>query len=160
MTAASEVTLRAADQDDCARALAWANDPAARAASFSVAPIGEDEHVRWFESSLRGARTLYVIEALAQPAGLVRLDPIDRETAEVGIVIGAEFRGQGLAASALRALLPRAAAAGFRLLLARIREENVVSQRVFAAVGFESAGHTSVLGVRALQFTRRLDGQL
>ena len=158
MTAMPKVTLRAAAPDDSARVLAWANDPATRAASFSGKTIDATEHARWYEQSLSGARRLFVIQSDGEPAGLVRLDPVDAATFEVGIVVDPELRGRGIAKQALEALVPHALGAGTRSLLARIRVENKASRRLFASAGYVAGGETSVQGIPAVVLRRSLSG--
>lgn len=156
MTSKPKVTLRAADSGDSARVLAWANDPAARAASFSGETIGAAEHERWYQKSLGGARRLFVIENHGEPAGLVRLDPIDAAAFEVGIVVDSAFRGRGIAKLALAALDQQALAAGGESLLARIRVENRPSRRLFASAGYMACGETNVRGIPAVLLRRDL----
>jgi RimJ/RimL family protein N-acetyltransferase len=152
----STVTLRPALPSDQDRVFAWANDPLTRAASFRAAPISPQEHARWYTASLEGARLLYIAEADAHAIGLMRLDPIDGDVAEVGLTIANEFRGRRLSVPALRALAQVAVTAGFSSLLARIREDNQRSQHVFESAGFSCVRRAAVHGIPAREYTLQL----
>lgn len=56
---------------------------------------------------------------------------------EFAYAVGAAYRGQGLAARAITALLPTARAAGYRCATLTIAQGNVASERVAAAAGFQ-----------------------
>ncbi|HEY5566505.1 MAG TPA: GNAT family N-acetyltransferase [Gammaproteobacteria bacterium] len=147
-----EIRLRRALPDDCERVLAWANDPVTRAASFRSETIPPDVHRRWYDDSLRGARTLYIAESNAIAIGLARLDTIDGETAEVGLTLAADHRGRGHAARVLDALCKQAAAAGLRKLVARIRDDNIKSRVVFERAGFARRSTETVDGIGATRY--------
>ena len=147
-----EIRLRPALPDDCERVFAWANDPVTRAASFNAATIPLDVHRRWYDASLRGARTLYIAEANSTAIGLARLDPVDGETAEVGLTLAADHRGRGHAVRVLDALCKRAAASGLRKLIARIRDDNLRSRVVFERAGFERRSEETVDGIAATRY--------
>ena len=74
------------------------------------------------------------------------------ETAEVGITVAPERRREGLAPRILRAGRATASALGYTLLVARIRADNTVSQRVFEEVGFQLAAEQMFHGTRALRY--------
>lgn len=152
------IRLRPARLRDRKRIFRWANDPAARAASFHEKEIPARVHRRWYDASLRGARLLYVVELDSEAIGVTRLDAVDGEddAAEVGIVLDARYRGRGLAVPALLALSEIAADARLRRLIARIRVDNAASRRVFEKAGFTHSGEETVGGVETLQYTLEL----
>jgi RimJ/RimL family protein N-acetyltransferase len=150
------VTLRPAAPGDRARVLEWSNDPAARAASFDSAPIAPDAHAAWYASSLAGARQLFIAEQDASAVGLARLERIDATTAEVGLVLAAEWRGRGLALPVLEALCDAATATGFARLVARVRNDNPRSLHTFARAGFARDGEETVNAATATRFVLAL----
>lgn len=152
----SAIELRPASAEDCDLVFRWANDPETRAASFNSEPISLEAHRHWYREALSGARTLQIAERDAQPIGLARLDPVDAGTAEVGLLLDAQYRGQGLAIGLLRALLDFAARSGLRLLIARIRADNNRSRRVFERAGFLFAGKETIGDVNAVRYNYRL----
>jgi RimJ/RimL family protein N-acetyltransferase len=155
---AAEVRLRRARWTDRKMAFRWANDPAARAASFHEEAIPQRVHRRWFHASLRGARLLHVVELGSEAIGITRLDRVgdDEDAAEVGIVLAPEHRGRGLALPALRALQQLATDARIHRLIARIRADNAASRRVFEKSGFTRTGEETIHGVRTLIYSLEL----
>jgi RimJ/RimL family protein N-acetyltransferase len=151
------VRLRPATEADRALTFKWANDPQVRAASFFSAPITEDQHRAWYAKSLAGARTLYIVEWRNVAIGLLRLDPLSKGTAEIGITIGAEYRGRGFAVPALEALCTVAADTGTQTLVARIRIDNPRSRRTFERAGFRCERSDAVNGVAGFKLVRELD---
>lgn len=136
----------------------WANDPAARAASFHEDGIPRQVHRRWYHASLRGARLLHVVELDSEAIGVTRLDSLDddEDAAEVGIVLAPEHRGRGLALPALKALNRLARDARIHRLIARIRADNTPSRRVFEKAGFALTGEETINDVRTLLYTLEL----
>jgi N-acetylneuraminate synthase len=151
------VTLRRASAADLERTFAWANDPVARAVSFSSAPIPHAEHVAWFERQLaRSDHKLLIAEYHGQPIGVVRLQPLaDRPaTCVISINIAPEARGRGLGVATLMAATPYARALGFDRIRALIRPDNHASVRAFVNAGYVQAGSTHVGEHEALVFER------
>ena len=72
--------------------------------------------------------------------------------AEVSLTIAPEHRCRGLGTSALLLLTEKAASFGVSELLARIRRNNIPSQRTFQRAGFEQSGEEDVNGVPALRY--------
>src|SRR6185503_18123098 len=66
------VRLRPAAMGDADRLLAWANDAATRAASFSTAPITRAEHLGWMARTLADPDHLHFIAEDGEPVGQVR----------------------------------------------------------------------------------------
>jgi len=154
----AEVTLRTAEPGDRDRVLEWSNEPGTRAASFRNEPIGKAEHAAWFAASLAGARQLYIAESHATPIGLARLDPLDAETAEVGLVLAAEWRGRGLALPVLAALSDTASRSGLKRLVARVRNDNPRSLRTFERAGYRRDGDETVSATAAARYVLELGG--
>jgi RimJ/RimL family protein N-acetyltransferase len=136
------VKLRPATADDADLLLAWRNDPATRAASFSSDEITRDQHVRWLEGKLDDERcALLIVEESGEPVGQVRLER-DGNTAEVHIALAPAARGRAIGRQALRAavaLVP--ATLGVRRVEARVKDDNEASLRTFQAAGFRIARH-------------------
>lgn len=156
---AAKLRLRRARWTDRKSIFRWANDPAARAASFHDEAIPRHVHRRWYHASLLGARLLHVVELDSEAIGVTRLDSVegDEDTAEVGIVLAPEHRGRGLALPALLALNRVAVNARLRRLIARIRADNLASRRAFEKAGFTATGEETINGIRALRYTLDLD---
>jgi UDP-2,4-diacetamido-2,4,6-trideoxy-beta-L-altropyranose hydrolase len=153
----SRVRLRKVRLQDRERVWEWANEPQARAVSFSSDPIPWDQHVRWFEARLTDAhcRFYVAINREEEPVGQVRYD-IDDGEAEVSVTVSPRFRGKGLGGEILRrgaaALLNESDVVSIR---AFVKEGNAPSVRVFRKAGFREAGTAMIRGHRALRFTLR-----
>ena len=152
----SGVRLRKARLQDREQVWEWANEPKARAASFSPEPIPWDQHVRWFEAKLRDphCRFYVVINQEEEPVGQVRYD-CDGGEAEVSISLSARFRGKGLGGEILRlgSLTILNEESGVASIRALVKEGNISSVRLFRHAGFREEGPVVVRGHRALRFT-------
>lgn len=105
--------------------------------------------VEWIEESGRcwaeGVRASFVMVEIATAElvgtlGLVRLDP-DRDTAEVGYLVGRDARGRGFAPRAVRLVTPWVLRdLGYRRLELQTDVRNHASQRVAEKAGFRREG--------------------
>lgn len=152
-----DLSLRRATAADAELTFGWANDPATRAASFHCAAIERGEHERWLQGSLAGEqRVLFIAERAGLPVGVLRLDRVSPECAEIGITVAPERRGQGLALPVLQAGIQHARRLGVMWLVARIRPENVRSLHSFSNAGFRPVGPEVVHGQPALRYELHL----
>lgn len=91
------------------------------------------ESIEW---GLRLRRSGHIIGT----CGLHSFSP-NRRVAEVGCLLARRYWGRGLMREALQAVLAFGThSLGLRLLLAEIDEDNLPSQRLFAALGFRAVG--------------------
>jgi RimJ/RimL family protein N-acetyltransferase len=91
-----------------------------------------------YEAAVVGARPEWVW-AIAAPAALAGAVSFVPPRAELEWWIGAPFRGRGLAAAALKRLLPLLAGE-FGTLVAHVEAENAASRRTAARAGFRLIG--------------------
>lgn len=146
--------LRAAVAADCDLLLAWANDPAVRAASFHGAIIGRAEHRQWLARKLEDENAvLWIAETNAgAPAGVVRFEISGRE-AVMSIALDARFRGQGFGHFLIRRACERIM--GEKQLLeqvtALVKKENFSSIRAFQNAGFRMVGRAQINGCQAVR---------
>lgn len=149
------IDLRPATARDARRLFEWANDGDTRAASFSQAPIGWNEHVRWLTARLQsGTCTLFIAaDAEDRPVGSVRAD-VDGDRAVLSLSVAPECRGQGYGTSMIRlAAAGVLGRSGVQTVDAYVKPGNERSRRAFRAAGFVSRGPTVVDGHEAEQFT-------
>lgn len=131
--------LRAATREDRDLLRRWRNDPAVIEASLSGQAVTPEEHEAWLDRRLaRPAPDLWVATSPSGlPVGQARLDALEDpgapEAREVTIAVGVSRRGQGWGAAILRALAALPAAAP---LVARVREANTASLRLFECQGY------------------------
>jgi RimJ/RimL family protein N-acetyltransferase len=135
-----QVTLRPATLDDADLLLAWANDPATRAASFSSRPILRAEHIAWLAGRLADPGCEIWIGLTmdeSRPIGVVRFERDAAGIAVVSIAVATEARGEGLGAELLRSGLAAARdTLGPPAFRAVVRVANEPSIRLFEAAGF------------------------
>ncbi len=133
------VSVRPATADDEALLLAWANDPAARAAGFAPDPIPPDVHHRWLARRLADptAGRIWIGEEGGRPVGMVRVEPADDGLLVVSVSVAAAERGGGRSGPLLEAgLVAARAAEPGRRFRAWIRPSNGASVRLFRGAGF------------------------
>ena len=140
------VTLRPARHDDCRRIWLWRNDEETRRASFDAAPIALESHERWFQATLRSPeRRLYIIEAVGEAVGVVRLD-LEGERATVSINLAPEWRGRGVGPLALERLTELAfGTLGLNRLVASVKADNRASLAAFEKAGFAPSGRSATV---------------
>jgi UDP-2,4-diacetamido-2,4,6-trideoxy-beta-L-altropyranose hydrolase len=130
------VRVRRARVDDARILWEWANDQETRAASLDSRPIRWPDHREWLNAVLSDPSRLLIIGWNgAGLLGQVRFDNHGRE-AQVSISVAPEHRGtvgRHLLASGIRRY--RRVFPG-RMLVARVKEENRASRRLFEAAGF------------------------
>lgn len=157
----STLTLREAGANDARLLFDWANDPVARAQSFTQATIPWQDHERWFTRKLADARCLLLIaeDAQGQPVGQVRFDLGEDASAIISVSMAPEQRGQGYGAKAI-ALACEALRArrGALTVLAYIRPDNLASQRAFSRAGFSSPVALDYQGHQAVRQSLALTG--
>lgn len=156
MTDRPQVSLRLATADDEALLLAWANDPATRAAGFRPEPISRDDHHRWLAERLRTMSGRLLVGMVGDlPAGQIRLDRSADGRVEIGIAVAPEARGQGVGHELLRLAIDEARReVGLRPsgFLARIRPDNAASIALFTGAGFTQTGEMTIGGRRCLLY--------
>lgn len=155
------VTLRDVETADARLLLAWANDPAVRAASFSGDPIDEEEHRDWMKRRLAdpGADS-YLAIADGEPWGQIRFDRGEDGCHEVGVSVAAEARGAGRAGALIRAGVRRLfATTGASSVQARIKADNERSTAAFLDADFTVETEASAGGPWSLSYDRGRDGR-
>jgi pseudaminic acid cytidylyltransferase len=133
----------------------WANDPVARANSFSSAPISWADHVRWWEDKRRdpSVRMWLMCDGDA-PVGQIRYDRREPGTAEISIAVDPAARGHGVGT----ALLTRTAPLARRELAVSevfgiVKANNAASIRAFTRAGYTRRDAGFVHGQPCYRFT-------
>jgi RimJ/RimL family protein N-acetyltransferase len=125
--------IRPAREGDGRTLYEWRNDPETRSASVRTDPISWEGHVAWLQRVLVDPNRLLLIgESGGVAIGTVRYD-VEDDWAEVSWTVAPGHRGRGLGTALLRSALAFAPRAR---LVARIKPENLASQRIAAAAGF------------------------
>jgi RimJ/RimL family protein N-acetyltransferase len=153
--------LRDAEPGDARLLFEWANDPVARAQSFTQASIPWEDHERWFARKLADARCVLLVaeDAQGRPVGQVRFDLGEDACAIISVAVAPEQRGQGYGgatiAQACEALRLRR---GAMKVLAYIRVDNLASQRAFSRAGFSMPVALNYQGHQAVRQSLELAG--
>ena len=147
--------LRRAEEGDCRLVWDWANDPDARAVSFSSVPIPWENHVNWFRSRLADPRCIFyiAIDPEGAPVGQIRYE-IDGNEAVVSISIDRQCRGKGFG----NAIISLASQKLFEVsdvavIHAYTKPENTASIRAFIKAGYKDVGTSNVHGHEATHLT-------
>ena len=133
------VVLRGVDPTDEAMLLAWANDPATRAASRTHDRIAPADHHLWLQRKLASPddARLWVGELEGVPIGVVRFERRAPTSVEVAITVAPAARGRRLARPLLEAGLAAARATfGPVTILADVLSGNEASIALFTGAGF------------------------
>jgi len=152
-----ELALRPVRAEDCRLIWEWANDPVARALSFSTEKIPWEQHVAWFESKRTdpSIRFYIAVDKNDVPAGQIRYQ-INGQAAVVSVSLAPEQRGRGYGVEIIqmgtRELWVTTKA---NIIHAYIKQDNIASIRAFAKAGFISAGMAEVHGCPALHYVLR-----
>ncbi|MBI5329733.1 MAG: UDP-2,4-diacetamido-2,4,6-trideoxy-beta-L-altropyranose hydrolase [Betaproteobacteria bacterium] len=132
---------RLARLEDESLILQWANDPLVRRNAFASEAIDPATHRTWFRKRLRDPEhcQLYVVETEeGLPVGQTRFERSDGAW-EIDYALDARARGRGLGKPLLQtAMSALRTNTGQALLLARVKDSNEASCKVFEALGFES----------------------
>lgn len=149
--------LRRAAEADSRLLWEWANEPGARAVSFSPEPIAWETHAGWFNSKLSDPRCfLFVAEnEEGAPVGQVRFDT-DAGEAVISVSVDARARGGGVGGELIR-LGSRALfdSAPVGLIHAYVKPDNRASVRAFEGAGYRPVGAVEVRGHEALDLILR-----
>lgn len=130
--------LRRANKEDMDLLYQWANDPVVRAQSFSISEINYEEHQKWFGELLEDPlRRQYIYVYNGEDIGQIRLT-ITGSEAEIGYSIQRDKRGMGHGKMILKLLAEQIKRDNLEVkrLTAKVKPQNIASQKVFLDTGF------------------------
>ncbi len=141
ISVANKIALRPAEKKHCQLIYRWQSNKHVRKYARNPNTPNWEEHQTWYEACLLDPnRLLYLLYDAEQCiVGLLRLDHLlasnqMTNTYEISIIIAPEHQGKGIAKNALTAMKGLHKNASY---LATILNENKVSKKVFANVGFK-----------------------
>ena len=151
---AKKIRLREAVERDSRLLFEWANDPEARASSFSSAPISWEHHEAWFVEKLHrlGALIFIAVNDEETPIGLLRYDILDK-SAVLSVNVDRQFRGTGYGVAILSLGLEELfRATRVEKIRAYVKPENLASVRLFTKSGFTQGERNVIDGHPAIVF--------
>ena len=129
------IHTRKATADDTQEIFEWRNDPITRSMFFEQNEILWENHVNWFNSTLKNPERILIIGELSkEKIGVVRFD-ITKQEAYISININPSYRGKKLAPTLLLAAqkhLPQ----NIEILTAEIKNKNTASIKSFQKAGY------------------------
>lgn len=135
------VVLRKANLLDVDFYLSLKNDKTVRSSSFNTKLVDFKTHNNWLRNKLKKINSfLYVIEANYKRAGQIRFE-IENDHAEVHISILPEYRGRGIAVTAIKKACKviYSKNLGIGIITAHIKLKNTASKKTFLSAGFKEA---------------------
>lgn len=141
------IRIRKAQDSDCAPMHAWRNAEETRRFAFQPDPITFEDHVRWFEQTIRDPNVALLIGDRAdRPVGVLRYD-FRGEVTKVSVYLVPGMQGQGLGTALLVAGTGwlRSRYPNIRRIIAEIKPDNLTSVGAFANAGFSPGGDDFVL---------------
>ncbi|MGB8401410.1 UDP-2,4-diacetamido-2,4,6-trideoxy-beta-L-altropyranose hydrolase [Bradyrhizobium sp.] len=141
-----QLTLRAATADDSRRLWLWRNEHGARNMSPDQRPVAWEAHSRWLTARLADADTMiFIVETNGRPCGSVRFHVEQTKNASVSIAMARHVRGKGYGAAALDSACQAVFKQQFcDRIEARVKRENIASQKIFEKCGFLTVGTDAV----------------
>ena len=117
----------------------WANDSVVRQMAFHSEPILWESHCKWFEGKLNSANShLTVCYSGEVPIGQVRFDEVAEGEYEIDISVDSSLRSKGRGREMLKLAIDYVHSKySINCFWAEVKAENIPSQKMFAAVGFE-----------------------
>jgi phosphinothricin acetyltransferase len=139
------VIRRAGARDNAQVAAIWNHEALHTTATTDTEPRSAAAQAAWLAAHTIDYPVLVAVEAdeVLAFGGLApyRPKPSYRHTVEDSVYVKDGYRGKGLGAELLAALVARAAARGHHSVLARITSENAASLRLHERLGFQRAGY-------------------
>lgn len=133
------ITIREAQLSDSQLYYKWANEPVVRQMAFHSEPIPWESHCKWFEGKLHSETShLTVCYSEEVPVGQVRFDEVSEGEYEIDISVDSNLRSKGRGREMLRSAIDYVHNKYcINCFLAEVKAENIPSQKMFVAVGFE-----------------------
>lgn len=132
----STLSLRPACPADRDRILDWQKAPGARDYARNAAIPSAEEHATWFSKRLNlDGFPFFIILVNDDPAGFLRLDPIETHEAdfEIAILVDRKYAGRGVGVGALTLVSKAESRAVFQ---AEVDPRNIASKMIFERAGF------------------------
>lgn len=132
------IELREVRREDLGKILEMRNNPTIREKMFNSKSITQEEHLTYWEKRLSDPLQLsYMILLDGVHVGFAKIDRVGGG-GEVGLFIEPATQGMGVGKEAISQLIEMARKNGIVQLSARVKPDNVASEKVFMNCGFEA----------------------
>jgi len=148
------LSYRPATIEDMGLLYSWVNDSAVRKSAFNSSIISHEEHESWFARVLMDENVdIFIINYGNTPIGQLRLSYYG-DCAEIDYSVDSRYRGRGFGKKIIKIIdsLPALKEHELRYLKARVKPDNVFSQRVFISNYYDEVQRDDV----AVIFQKRL----
>lgn len=145
--------LREATEDDLDLLFEWVNEEGTRESAFSTDKIKYEDHKKWFEKTLKDSNIKQYIYMVGDKAiGQIRVDIREME-GEVDYSISLDNRCMGYGTDMLKklAMLIKADFPNLKKLIAKVKPDNIASQRAFLNTGYSRLYELFELDLNGLQ---------
>tara|TARA_Y100001978_G_scaffold193772_1_gene200183 strand:+ start:101 stop:961 length:861 start_codon:yes stop_codon:yes gene_type:complete len=131
--------IRNIKQEDLKDVFGWRNNLISRKMFFEEEKISFKEHCKWFENSIKNPnRDLYICQLNDNKLGICRFDyEIKSNTSKISININPDYRGKGYGKEFLNKVIIKYLKKRKCILIAEIKEKNIISKKLFISLGFE-----------------------
>lgn len=135
----NEIELREVTERDIEKIYEWRNIPEVRKWMFNEREISWEEHERFWKEYLREGKgyAFIIIYNEKKECGVVRLDLISENAAEVDIVLAPEFQGRGIGKRTIQKLIEKSRYLKLEKIVAKIKPNNISSIKIFESNGFK-----------------------
>lgn len=119
--------------DDCDTLYKWSNDPTVRINAFNTSPIPYEEHLEWFEKSLKNEkRKIFICIDNDIKVGQIRID-IENNIATISYTVDKDARGKGIGTEMLKLLYKNIKFNDIQIekLKGIVKKENIASKKAF-----------------------------
>jgi RimJ/RimL family protein N-acetyltransferase len=136
-----KLSLRRATEADSSMMLVWRNSWEVRRWSFNTGIIPAEAHRQWLRDCLADqGRHLLIGEEEGAPVGVLRIDSVGKDEAEIHIYLSPDCIGRGLGTDLLDLGYDwTKERLGVRRVMANVKPENFASVRAFENAGFKKS---------------------
>lgn len=135
-----DIKIRSAKKNDSKDIFEWRNDELTRRMSLTSKIIEWENHSIWYSNSLdMDSRTVLICEDFHnKKIAMIRFD-ISKNSAFVSINLNPSMRGKGFAKLCLIKSIEFFSNEHMEInyLIAKIKDDNIASQKVFVSIGFK-----------------------
>lgn len=130
------LSLRSVTKDDLERIFNWRNELSVRQNMYSTAEISMEDHIAYWEKHLKISNEYsYIVVVGKMDIGVARLIPSE-SWHQVDIYLTETAGGMGIGEQAIAELVKKAKEKELKTLFAKVKVDNIPSQKIFEENGF------------------------